>query len=134
MKELVFSHDNSSIHEAFGVETERRDYLHGAILYNIAYQKIMVDQLFDDEDNVPRNLCTKTGIIERFLENAETEEERLVMMWDYATVDCKIDSNDIRGHLFFEMILKRVKHFDLDQDKFCSWWINKKRQVDAEND
>ena len=134
MKELLFNHEYKSIHEALGVEDERRNYLHGVILYNIAYQKIMFEELFDDEDNAPRNLRTKTGVIERFLEAAQTEEERLIMMWDYSTADTRIDSDGIRGHLFLEILLKHVKKFDLDQDKFCSWWVEKKREIDAEND
>ncbi len=134
MKELVFNHDVRRVHEALGVDNERREYIHGVILYQMAYQHIMVNQLFDDKDNAPANLRTKTGVLERIFDNVNTEEERIVATWDYCAADTRISEDDPRGMLFFHMLITRVKDFDLDQDKFCNWWVKNRQELEADTD
>ena len=130
MEAITFNHDAKSMHESLGIDEHRRHYLHGVILFNMAYQAILVDSLFDDQEDAPMNMRTKSGCLERMFECAETEAERILLVWDYCALDNRIDTKDPASAMFLHMVSCKVKELDMDIDAFCTWWAEKRQEQD----
>lgn len=130
MENIKFNHDVKTMSEALNISDERRHYLHAVVLFNMVYQNIMVTSLFDEPDDAPANLRTKSGCLERMLEAAENEAERVYITWEYASVDIKTDDGP-GGAMFLSMIAAKSKELDLDQDAFCQWWVKHRMEAEA---
>jgi len=133
MEKIQFNHDVRTMSEALCIPDERRHYLHAVVLFNMVYQSIMVHSLFDDPDEAPINMRTKSGCLEKMLEAAETEAERLYIVWEYCSVDIKTDDGP-SGAMFLSMISAKSKDLDLDQDAFCQWWVKHRIEAETEAD
>lgn len=132
MEKIQFNHDVRTMSEALCIPDERRHYLHAVVLFNMVYQNIMVISLFDEPNEAPVNMRTKSGCLERMLESAETEAERLYMTWEYCSVDIKTDDGP-SGAMFLAMIAAKAKDVDLDQDAFCQWWVKHRMEAETED-
>jgi len=132
MEKIQFTHDASSMSEALGISTERRHYLHGVVLFNMVYQNIMVTSLFDDSDDAPVNMRTKSGCLERMLESAENWAEQIYITWEYCTIDIRTD-NDPGGVMFLSMVSAKAKELDLDQERFCKWWVKHRSEEEKDS-
>jgi len=133
MEKIQFNHDVRTMSEALCIPDERRHYLHAVVLFNMVYQSIMVHSLFDEPDEAPINMRTKSGCLEKMLEAAETEAERLYIVWEYCSVDIKTDDGP-SGAMFLSMISAKSKDLDLDQDAFCQWWVKHRMEAETEAD
>lgn len=132
MEKIQFNHDVKTMSEALCIPDERRHYLHAVVLYNMVYQHIMVTSLFDDTDDAPANMRTKSGCLEKMLDEAENEAERVYITWEYCSVDLKTDDGPA-GAMFLSMISARVKDYDLDQEKFCQWFVKHRMEAETED-
>lgn len=121
METIQFNHNVKTMSESLNITDERRHYLHAVVLFNMAYQHIMVNSLFDDPDEAPINMRTKSGCLERMLESAENIEEQIYLAWEYCTIDIRTDDGP-GGAMFLSMVQAKAKELDLDQEKFCKWW------------
>lgn len=133
MEKIQFNHDVRTMSQALCIPDERRHYLHAVVLFNMVYQSIMVHSLFDEPDEAPINMRTKSGCLEKMLEAAETEAERLYIVWEYCSVDIKTDDGP-SGAMFLSMISAKSKDLDLDQDAFCQWWVKHRLEAETEAD
>jgi hypothetical protein len=133
MEKIQFNHDVRTMSQALCIPDERRHYLHAVVLFNMVYQSIMVHSLFDEPDEAPINMRTKSGCLEKMLEAAETEAERLYIVWEYCSVDIKTDDGP-SGAMFLSMISAKSKDLDLDQDAFCQWWVKHRMEAETEAD
>lgn len=133
MEKIQFNHDVRTMSQALCIPDERRHYLHAVVLFNMVYQSIMVHSLFDEPDEAPVNMRTKSGCLEKMLEAAETEAERLYIVWEYCSVDIKTDDGP-SGAMFLSMISAKSKDLDLDQDAFCQWWVKHRMEAETEAD
>jgi len=133
MEKIQFNHDVRTMSQALCIPDERRHYLHAVVLFNMVYQSIMVHSLFDEPDEAPINMRTKSGCLEKMLEAAETEAERLYIVWEYCSVDIKTDDGP-SGAMFLSMISAKSKDLDLDQDAFCQWWVKHRIEAETEAD
>lgn len=131
MEKIVFNHEATQMPDAIGIATERRYYLNAVVLFNMVYQNIMVHSLFDDTDDAPANMRTKSGCLERILESAKNEAEMVYLTWEYCNLDIKTDDGP-SGAMFLAMISSKTKELDLDQDQFCNWWV--KQRIKADQD
>jgi len=130
MENIKFNHDVKTMSEALCISDERRHYLHAVVLFNMVYQNIMVTSLFDEPEEAPANMRTKSGCLEKMLEAAETESERIYITWEYCSVDLKTDDGPA-GAMFLSMIAAKSKELDLDQDAFCQWWVKHRMEAEA---
>ena len=133
MEKIQFNHDVRTMSQALCIPDERRHYLHAVVLFNMVYQNIMVTSLFDDPDEAPINMRTKSGCLEKMLEAAESEAERLYLTWEYCSIDIKTDDGP-SGAMFLSMISAKSKDLDLDQDAFCQWWVKHRIEAETEAD
>lgn len=80
MEKIQFNHGSSEIYESFGLTKEEAHRLESVIVFeSIVARSILHRDYKDDEKSAPRVLRTKTGVLSRSLQHANTEMERLFM-------------------------------------------------------
>ena len=135
MKEIVFDHTCDSTNEAMGVCKDRSTEIEALVLYQIAFQQIMVEKLFGedaDRDEIPANFRTKTAILDKCLDYATDEQEQIYITWQFAKLDIKTDGP--MGAMFLAIVTKKMLTLDLDEETFVTWFAKKKTEAEAEND
>ena len=138
---VKFDHSAGNVQAALSIPDHRSDVLDAKVLFNIINQAVMVNKLFDDPDDAPSNLSTKTGVIEKILDEAKTDNERVYLVWEYSRLDLRMDTDKKLQHVLAGMTML-YKAVDGDEDKFIEKFISykneakahKSRQADDEDD
>lgn len=136
MKDLHFDHTCKSVPEAMGICEERSDELQGYVTFYMVEQCIMREKLFGDDaehDDVPANYRTKTSILEKCLDVAQDEEERIYITWEFCKLDIKTD-NPLHGPMFMMALSKKAEKYDLDAERFVRWFVYQKAKAKADTD
>lgn len=79
MEKILFNHDATGLRESFMLSEERSDKLQSAIVFESIVAHTIVVKDYADEDDAPRVLRTKTGVLSRTLQYAMDEKERLFL-------------------------------------------------------
>ena len=135
MKEIQFDHTCNSVNEAMGICRERATEIDALVLYQIAFQQIMVEKLFGedaDKDEIPANFRTKTAILDKCLDYATDEQEQIYITWQFAKLDIKTDGP--MGAMFLAIITKKMLTLDLDEETFVTWFTKQKAKAEADED
>jgi len=78
MEKIQFSHDSSEIYESFNLTKEQASKLESVIVFEAIVARSIISRDYSgDEKSAPRVLRTKTGVLSRSLQHANTEMERL---------------------------------------------------------
>jgi hypothetical protein len=139
MKDLVFDHSCDSVPEAIGICEERSDELQGYVAFFMAEQCIIRSKLFGDstdKNEIPAIYRTKTAILEKCLEVAQDEEERIILTWEFVKLDIKTDMPVI-GAGMMGALCEKAEKYDLDAERFVQWFVrqkNKARMTDDADD
>lgn len=136
MKDLHFDHTHRSINEAMGICEERSDEIQGYVAFYMVEQCIMREKLFGEDaehDDVPPNYRTKSAILEKCLEVAQDEEERIYITWEFVKLDFKTD-HPLIGPAFMAAMSKKATKYDLDAERFVEWFVAQKAKARADND
>lgn len=118
---VKFNHEHETFEKSLGISTERADFLTASVFYEMINHAYLIDKLFDDSDDAPRNMVTKTGVLEKAFEETVSEEERIFTTWEYAKIDRLGDekSSVLAGMTMLfqfcntdrEEFIKKYKHF-----------------------
>lgn len=130
---VKFDHTQRDVQRALSIPDDRSDVLDAKVLFNIINQAIMVNELFDDPDDAPSNLRTKTGLMERILDEANTDNERVYLVWEFSRLDLRMDTDKHLKHVLAGMAML-YKAVDGDEDKFTEKFITYKREAKAHKD
>lgn len=138
MKDLSFDHTCKRINLAMGICNERSDELQGYVSFYMVEQQIMREKLFGDDDDtdkdsIPANYRTKTAVLEKCLDVAQDEEERIYITWEFTKLDIKTDQ-PVVGALFMGAMSKKAIKYDLDPERFVQWFVAAKAEAEAEGD
>lgn len=125
---VTFDHSARNFQGALNIEQDRTDQLDAIVMYSLINQAMMVRQLFDNPDEAPSNMRTKTGILERALESAENDNERIYITWEYARVDARTDM-DKRASLAISGLAVLYQMVNGDEDEFVAKYIKHKREA-----
>ena len=127
---VKFDHSAGNVQAALSIPDHRSDVLDAKVLFNIINQAVMVNKLFDDPDDAPSNLRTKTGVIEKILDEAKTDNERVYLVWEYSRLDLRMDTDKKLQHVLAGMTML-YKAVDGDEDKFVEKFISYKNEAKA---
>jgi hypothetical protein len=133
MEQIKFNHDGGTLAEAMCIDPERKLELEGIVLYNMIIVEIMSQKLFGSKEKAPRNLTTKSGVLEKVLDYAENLTEAVYITYEYCSVDIRTNSDaGIEGKMFCTGIAMKIKQLDLDEDKFIEWYSSQRRKASKE--
>lgn len=127
---VKFDHSAGNVQAALSIPDHRSDELDAKVLFNIINQAIMINTLFDNPDDAPSNLRTKTGLIERILDEAKSDNERVYLVWEYSRLDMRMDTDKKLQHVLAGMTML-YKAVDGDEDKFVEKFISYKNEAKA---
>lgn len=131
MENFKFNHDVETMGDALGISKERQTYIRGLITFYMMYGHVLLNQLFDNSDEAPANLRTKSGSLEKMFDHAENEAERVLMTWDYCSVDIK-HRDDPRGLAMMAMTAMKIEEVNMDVDKFMTWFLERAKWADSQ--
>jgi len=135
MREIQFDHTCNGIHEAMGIPLERATEIEALVIYQIAFQQIMVEKLFGedaDRDEIPANFRTKTAILDKCLDYATDEQEQIYITFQFTKMDIKTDGP--MGAMFLAVVCKKMLTLDLDEETFVTWFTKQKAKAEADED
>ena len=75
MKRIKFNHEGKTLAESMGIDLERRYELEAIVIYNMLIVEIMARKLFDNPKDAPRNLTTKSGVLEKILDYSRNSQK-----------------------------------------------------------
>jgi len=130
---LKFNHDTKTIQDSLGIDTKRADHISANILFEIINQAYLVKNLFDNPDNAPSNLTTKTGLLERVFEETTNEAERIYATWEYSKIDLTLQKSEAMQATLQGMALL-YSACDSDKDKFINKFIEHKSRMGGDDD
>jgi hypothetical protein len=130
---VKFNHEVQTFYESLGINETRALTLSGTILFEMINQAYLVKKLYDKPEQAPRNMITKTGVLEKVMTYTKNQTEELYCVYEFAKIDTLNNSNGegekamMAIHLLFMMS-------DMDYDKFITTFLQRKKDFDAEND
>lgn len=133
MKRIKFNHEGKTLAESMGIDEERKHELEATVIYNMLIVEIMARKLFDNPKDAPRNLTTKSGVLEKILDYADTEAEAIYLTYEYCILDRKT-SDGPEGQMFATALAIKIKQLDLDEEKFIEWFVKKRQTSPTETE
>ena len=130
---VTFNHSAGNVQAALSIPDHRSDILDAKVLFSIINQAMMIRDLFDDPNDAPSNLRTKTGLIERILDEAKSDNERVYLVWEYSRLDLRMDTDKKLQQVLAGMTML-YKAVDGDEDKFVEKFISYKNEAKAHKD
>ena len=85
MLEFKFNHESETIPHALGFSDELDDVCRERVIFSTVSSHYITQEFFDDEDQVPKNLNTITGILQKCLETCKNENEQLYTLLIFRT-------------------------------------------------
>lgn len=128
MKTINFNHEAKNINEAFGIKDDRKSEIEALVFYHIIDTMTLAKSLFDDVDDAPSNIRSKSGWIEKIIDDMNTDEERMYAMWETSKIDHVTDHDD-KGKAFLAAMSMVYKVHDGDKDKFVKFFVNMKNEA-----
>lgn len=125
---VQFDHTSGNIPRSLNITDERSDQLDALVMYNIINQGMMIRQLFDNPDDAPVNMRTKTGILERCFESTNNEAERIYLVWEYAKLDVRLDK-DVKLQAIMSGMAMLYDAVNGDEDKFIEKFVSFKNKA-----
>lgn len=123
---VKFDHTMENMGLALGISDERADELDGTIFFTMIDQTKMVESLFDDPDDAPLNLVTKTGLMETLFEHSKNEAERIYLTFEYSKVDQHMEHNAKGIKNFLAGLHLLYQGVDGNKQKFVEKFIDYK--------
>jgi len=125
---VQFDHTSGNIPRSLNITDERSDQLDALVMYNIINQGMMIRQLFDNPDDAPVNMRTKTGVLERCFESTNNEAERIYLVWEYAKLDVRLDK-DVKLQAIMSGMAMLYDAVNGDEDKFIEKFVSFKNKA-----
>lgn len=119
---MKLNHDAKFMSGALGVSDERHRYIHSLIWWSFIHQHHMKKNLYEkDDDDIPGELCTKSGILEYIFNHLSTEQERLVAVYDFQKIDTLTDENE-NAKMTLSALFLKAEMLDWDKDAFIEFF------------
>ena len=122
---ITFDHEKSSVSGSLGIPEERAHAITAIVLYEIFNQEKLVFELFSSPEEAPRNLTTKTGVLETIFDNklVLTEQERIYATWEFCKMDSVLGNNSNEGKTLEKVMTFLFSTCRGDKEKFVTKFV-----------
>lgn len=90
MLTITFNHSAKTLSESIGLSTNDLLYIKLLIIFNSMNSKLLVETLFDKEDNAPKDMKTTSGNIEKLLPLMKNDAMTLFTLMHYEAISNEI--------------------------------------------
>ena len=119
---MKLNHDAKSMSGALGISDERHRYIHSLVWWSFIHQYHMKKNLYEkDDDDIPGELCKKSGILEYIFNDLSTEAERLLAVYDFQKIDTLTDENE-NAKMTLSALFHKAEMLDWDKDAFIKFF------------
>ena len=119
---MKLNHDAKSMAGALGISEERHRYIHSLVWWSFIHQYHMKKNLYEkDDDDIPGELCKRSGVLEYILNDLSTEAERLLAVYDFQKIDTLTDENE-NAKMTFSALFLKAEMLDWDKDAFIKFF------------
>lgn len=91
MFNVEFNHDGVKMHETFNISDDRAKRIYSIMFFETISSFMLAGDLFDNWDDSPRNLITKSGKLERVLSKIQNDQEKYYVLACYFIEATKIE-------------------------------------------
>lgn len=88
---IKFNHNNASLCAALGIEKKRENELSAIVLFELINQQALLHKLYDNPQEAPLELRTKSGLLEKLLRECQSESEAIFVTHDFTKIDILTD-------------------------------------------
>jgi len=131
---VKFDHEQGSLHLALGIDEERSDELDALVFFTIIDQTVLLQNLFDNPDEAPVNMRTKTGKLEKMFDECTTEEERIYIAMEFSKVDRDLDFESSGAQMFLSGLAMMYEDVDGNLEQFTKKFLHYKNKAKAEHE
>jgi hypothetical protein len=131
---VKFNHTAENLQESMGLTQKRADELTATLFFEMINVQHMVESLFDNPEDAPANMTTKTGIIERVFDDVKSPEEMVYVTWEYAKYDVLLKKDEKFAMNHKMMTLSLYMFSNQDKDKFINTYVKKKSEAESKSD
>lgn len=131
---VKFNHTAENLQESMGLTQKRADELTASLFFEMINVQHMVESLFDNPEDAPANMTTKTGIMERVFDDVKSPEEMVYVAWEYAKYDVLLKRDEKFAMAHKMMCLSLYMFSNQDKDKFVNTYVKKKSAAESESD
>jgi hypothetical protein len=90
MLTIKLNHDKNDMVDVLNLTKEQSIKSKAAMIFGILSPKVLADSLFDDESEIPSDMKTISGCIEKVLSICENDEMRVYSLLNFYTLNEKI--------------------------------------------
>lgn len=90
MLTITFNHSAKTLSESIGLSTEDLLYVKLLIIFNSMNSKLLIDKLFDKEEDAPEDMKTTSGNIEKLLPLMKNDAMTLFTLIHYEAISNEI--------------------------------------------
>ena len=90
MLTITFNHSAKTLSESIGLSTEDLLYVKLLIIFNSMNSKLLIDKLFDKEEDAPEDMKTTSGNIEKLLPLMKNDAMTLFTLMHYEAISNEI--------------------------------------------
>jgi hypothetical protein len=131
---VKFDHNAENLQQSMGLTQKRADELTATLFFEMISVQHMVESLFDNPEDAPANMTTKTGIMERVFDDVKSPEEMVYVAWEYAKYDVLLKKDDNFSMAHKMMCLSLYMFSNQDKEKFINTYVKKKSEAESESD
>jgi hypothetical protein len=128
---VKFNHTAGNLQQSMGLTQQRADELTASLFFEMINVQHMVESLFDNPDDAPANMTTKTGIMERVFDDVKSSEEMVYVAWEYAKYDVLLNRDEKFAMAHKMMTLSLYTFSNHDKDKFINTYVKKKSEAES---
>ena len=98
-------------------------------MFNMINQSYMLHKLYDDPNEAPKSMRTKTGILENVLKEVNGDSEIILATWETARFDAIIELDEDHATKLMSLFTMMYMMADQKKDKFIKQFLKHKKKA-----
>lgn len=126
---VKINHESKTLQQSLGIEDDRADSISALVMFHMINQTYMVQHLYDNPDEAPRSMKTKTGVLENVLNEVNGENEIVLATWESARFDAIIELDEEHAAKLMTMFSMMYMMADRKKDSFIKQFLKHKKKA-----
>lgn len=137
---VKINHESKTLQQSLGIEDNRANVITATVMFHLINQQFMLQKLYDNPNEAPRSMRTKTGVLEKVLQEVTGDNELVLATWESARFDAIIELDDDHASKLIAMFTMMYVLANNNKEQFIKEFIKHKnkamqsRQDDEDDD
>ena len=126
---VKINHESKTLQQSLGIDDNRADSISAFVMFHMINQTYMIQHLYDSPDEAPRNMKTKTGVLENVLSEVSGDNEIILATWEAARFDAIIELDEEHASKLLAMFSMMYMMADRKKDNFVNQFLKHKKKA-----